>query len=102
MPSKTFIAIAEAEKADEAFTKAVNGAKEEFGDGGKTGTIADKKSFVILQDEPFPTNEAVRNAVYGILELGDEELEKPGAPAGCFPFKFLGRGQFMFFGWTQV
>lgn len=100
--NKTFIAIAEAATADEAFSKAVKSAQEEFGDTGKTGTIGDKKSFLLLQEEPFPTNEAVRNAVYGVLELGDEELEKPNAPAGCYSFKFLGRTLFMFFGWSEL
>jgi hypothetical protein len=102
MPNQTFIAIAEASTADEAFTKAVANAREEFGDAGKTGTIADKKSFVIMQEEPFPTNEAVRSTVYALLEAGDEELEKPGAAAGCLPFRFLGRLQWIFYGWSEI
>lgn len=101
MTSKTFIAISEAGSADEAFVQAVADAKE-YGEGRDTGSIIGKKSFIILQDDPFPNNETVRTAVNMILENGDESLEKLNAPAGCYLFKFLGRSLFMFFGWSEV
>lgn len=96
---KTFIAISAGSTADEAFVSAKKDAAEYGEKDGEHGTIANKKSFVILQDEPFPTNEAVRNTVHGVFEVGDEILEKTDAPAGCYLFKFLGRDLFMFFGW---
>ena len=100
--SKNFIAISAGSTADEAFIQAKKDAIE-FGEkDGEHGSVAEKKSFIILQEEPFPTNEAVRNLVYGIFEVGDERLEKPDAPAGCYPFKFLGRDLWMFFGWSDA
>lgn len=98
--TKTFIAISSGSSADEAFIEARKDAIEYGDKDGEYGSIADKKSFIILQEEPLPTNEAVRNVVYGIFEAGDERLENTNAPAGCYPFKFMGKSLFMFFGWS--
>jgi hypothetical protein len=98
---KNFIAISVGTTADEAFIEAKKDAIEYGEKDGEYGTIANKKSFIILQEEPLPTNEAARNLVYGIFELGDEKLEEPDAPAGCYPFKFFGRDMWMFFGWSE-
>lgn len=98
--TKTFIAISSGSSADEAFIEAKKDAKEYGDKEGEYGTVADKGSFIIIQEEPLPTNEAARNMVYGIFEVGDERLEKNNAPAGCYLFKFMGKDLFMFFGWS--
>lgn len=98
--TKTFIAISSGNSADEAFIEAKKDAIEYGDKDGGYGSIADKTSFIILQEDTLPTNEAVRNLVYGIFEMGDERLEKPNAPAGCYLFKFMGKSLFMFFGWS--
>ena len=101
MTTQTFITISEASSADEAFAQAIADAKA-YCEGRDTGSIIGKTAFVILQEEPFPNNESVRTAVNRILEVGDEALEKPKAPAGCYLFKFMGRTLFMFYGWSET
>ena len=87
--------------AKEAFRAAVRPALYEEGHGGYTGTIAEKRDFVLL---PLPqgTNPndyaALREHAYGLMDTHKSVSDKWG-PAGAFD---LGGGRYFFFGWAST
>lgn len=118
MGATTFYTVAKGASAEEAFRLAVDRAKHEYGHGGYTGTIAEKRSFVVIQPNPADfqkclaeaeasegtdaagANKRRRKAFFQLAQdLSDTDprvAEKRG-PAGCFD---LEEGVYLFFGWA--
>jgi hypothetical protein len=93
MGACTFSTVAKGKTAKEAFASAVEQARYDHGHAGYTGTIAEKRSFVVLavpkgQD---PVEYALSDAALALVD------DKWG-PAGCVA---LGNGEWMFFGWAS-
>ena len=80
--------------AEEAFQKAQEDARYEYGHGGYTGTIAEKWSFDLVK-----VPEGMEIAQY-IEETTDEggRFDDKWGPAGCIEES---PGVFVFFGWAS-
>lgn len=97
MGATTFVTEARGETAQKAFTAAVQDACYEHGNGGYTGTIAEKNEFVMI---PLPPGYSDNPSVYAheLIDAGDPRIDNKWGPAGCLE---LGLGHFLFFGWAS-
>ena len=95
MGADPFITSSSGKSAEEAFDRAVEAALHECGNGGYTGTIAEKTSFIELElpEGASPVKEANR-----LVEIDDERISDKFGPAGCFT---LGNYRYLFFGWAS-
>ena len=86
--------------AKEAFRSAVRQAQQEEGSAGYTGSIAEKRDFVLLSLPP-DTNPsdygALRAHAYGLMDT-HKLVSDTWGPAGAFD---LGGGRYFFFGWAS-
>lgn len=82
--------------AKAAFDAARAAAREDFGSGGYTGTIAEKDSFVIIPlpkgTEPYAYARKMLEAEY------DPRITDKWGPAGCIE---LGAFKYLFFGYAS-
>ncbi len=93
MGADTFWVQASGKTAAEAFKTATEEARYENGHRGYTGTIAEKRDFIML------TPPAGMSALD--FARSDEALDKVDdkwGPAGCVA---LGKGKWVFFGWAS-
>jgi hypothetical protein len=97
MGACNFENIAAGKTAREAFSAAVAEAKYEYGHGGYTGTIAEKRGFVMMSDGALPLEKA-RALADRAIDDGDARIDDKWGPAGCVP---LADGRFYFFGWAS-
>lgn len=83
--------------ADEAFDDAVRKARSEHGNGGYSGSIAEKYSCVLVAAVPMSLADA---ASLGdrLIGVDDERISDKGGPAGAIE---LDTGGFYFFGWAS-
>lgn len=91
MGAEYFEVRARGKNADEAFRKAVADARYEYGNGGYTGTIAEKNDFRVFPLKPGET------ATQAAQRLEPEVFDKHG-PAGCVEYS---PGEYVFFGWAS-
>lgn len=82
--------------AAEAFARAVEIARYEYGHRGETGTIAEKNAYVLVTEEVMDVEPAYELAGR-LLEDGDERISDDRDPAGCIK---LTTGEYLFFGWA--
>lgn len=94
MGATTFCDRAEGPTARDAFIRARDTARLEFGFGGYTGTIAEKETFVLI---PLPQGLDPEDYAEILLEKDDARVSDKYGPAGCFQ---IGDGAFLFFGWS--
>lgn len=96
MGAETFTVYAKGKNAKKAFSHAVSDAAYENGNGGYTGTIAEKSSFQLIVCPPdvSPFNHAQD------LMKGDNNhwVQDKWGPAGCI---HLGSDDYLFFGWAS-
>ena len=80
--------------AEEAFTEAVSEARYQHGNGGYTGTIAEKHAFkvVVPREGETPQECVSRRTKAGIFS------DDKWGPAGCVK---VGEDQWCFFGWAS-
>jgi len=80
--------------AKSAFSEAVDAARWEHGNGGDTGTIAEKDGFILFAPNEGETPEECADRL-----LSDEEspVQDKRGPAGCVR---TDRG-YLFFGWAS-
>jgi hypothetical protein len=90
MGASIFMVTASGNTAEEAFKSAVEDARCECGYGGYTGTIAEKRSFVLVERP-----RGVNPTDYAEELVG--EFDKWG-PAGCIKIK---KGKYLFFGFAS-
>ena len=96
MGANTFAVFFPGDDAEKAFWAAVEHAKFNHGNGGYTGTIAEKYEYVMMgQADGF--DDAMRKA--RALE-DDPRVNDKWGPAGCIEFTEDGKKMFCFFGWA--
>jgi hypothetical protein len=95
MGASSFIARGKGNSAREAFNEAVQEACWEHGHGGYTGTIAEKDSFVMI-DEKEMTRAEIRDYIETHWE--DERIQDKWGPAGCLKENEL---TYWFFGYAS-
>lgn len=102
MGASDFMAEGRGKTATEAFRAAVDQAAYEYGHGGYSGSIAEKRNFVMIKDTPeqvaaryakeleaYPRilkqlqNGDVRAVAEALIELFDKRIEDKWGPAGC-------------------
>lgn len=91
MGADAFVTMAQGKTAKEAFRNAVADAQHQNGHGGYTGTIAEKREFVLLKPK---TTDPLKEA-WDLIHEDDERISDKWGPAGCFD---LGDNKFVFFG----
>jgi hypothetical protein len=93
MGACTFSTVAKGKTAKEAFRAAIEQAQYDHGHGGYSGTIAEKRSFVVL------TVPKGQDAVeYALSDAALALVDDKWGPAGCVA---LGNDKWMFFGWAS-
>lgn len=98
-----FITVARGKSAKEAFQRAVGDAAYEHGHGGYTGTIAEKRDFVMIPyavPDDVSDIDAARFAstfARNLINDGDPRIDDKWGPAGCI--KLVGEN-YLFFGWA--
>lgn len=95
MGADTFVTRSKGKTAREAFNNAVQEAQYEHGHGGYSGTIAEKRDFVMIT---MPEGEKVGNFIDHLIDAGDPRIDNKWGPAGCID---LGKGDYVFFGWAS-
>lgn len=95
MGGETFMCRYKGKTAREAFSAAVQEARYEHGQGGYTGTIAEKDSFVMIE---APAEADAAKYASALLNDGDRRIDNKWGPAGCIT---LGDEWWLFFGWAS-
>ena len=94
MGAYEFYTSAKGETAAEAFSEAVSDARYRYGNGGYTGTIAEKTEFVMVAQSPMSVDDGQALA-RTLIEESDPRIIDKWGPAGCIP---LDTGDYLFFG----
>ena len=79
----------------EAFKNAREEALWESGHGGYSGTIAEKRAFVMID---LPHNSEAMAYAELLIEQADSRIDDKWGPAGCIKVK---DGVYLFFGWAS-
>ena len=81
--------------AKDAFASLREEALHEHGHGGYSGTIAEKRSFVMIE---CPIGVAPCDLADQLIENDDKRIVEKFGPAGCIR---TGEGTWFFFGWAS-
>ena len=92
MGAINFSVVSSGSTAKEAFQKAVNTAKQKYGAGGYTGSIAEKDTFVMIH---CPLGDDPSDYARKLLNSMDPRIDDVWGDAGCID---LGGGEYLFFG----
>lgn len=95
MGAEEFDATAKGRTAEAAFKRAVEDAQYEHGHGGYSGTVAEKRSFVVID---VPEGQDPRAFADELLRKDDPRIQDKWGPAGCVK---LGKDEWLFFGWAS-
>jgi len=98
MGAHTFHTRASGENAKSAFQNAVEDAQYYHGQGGYTGTIAEKTSFTEIPADEVGEADPDEYASQLIRDQ-DPRIESKWGPAGCIA---LGDNTYLFFGWASA
>lgn len=101
MGASAFLTKSTGPSAAEAFKTAVQNAIAEHGDRGETGTIADKKSFVMIGLTPDQKQEyagSLSSFAWDLIADSDNRIFDPHGPVGCIhaggdDYIFVGRSR---------
>lgn len=91
----TFMTRSRGSSADEAFARAVKLYQDEEGRNGYTGTIAEKRSFVLIR---LPKDKDPMVYARELIDQSDARIDDKWGPAGAFD---LGGNNYLFFGWAS-
>ncbi|MCX4783888.1 MULTISPECIES: hypothetical protein [unclassified Streptomyces] len=97
MGAYDFITTGEGENVETAFFSAREDAAWEFGHGGYTGTIAEKRDFVLITESPM-SQDAAETCAQNLLETDDERIRDKWGPAGAIP---VDDGTWLFVGYAS-
>ncbi|MFJ1744585.1 hypothetical protein ACIOG4_38860 [Streptomyces microflavus] len=97
MGAYDFIAVGPSGDVETAFFSAREDAASRFGREGYTGTIAEKRDFVVVADGPM-SPEAAKECAEQLLESGDERIRDKRGPAGAIP---VDDGSWIFVGYAS-
>lgn len=95
MGANTFGNRAKAKTAKEAFELATAAARYENGNGGYSGSIAEKRSFVVIS---VPDGKNPLDYAHDLINNRDPRVDDKWGPAGCVQ---LDEDTFYFFGWAS-
>lgn len=95
MGATTFYTKAKGKTAADAFRDAVSKAQYKYGHGGYTGTIAEKRDFVMIE---LPKKADPFEHASMLIEICDERVDDKWGPAGCIQ---ISKGEYLFFGWAS-
>ena len=107
MGSTVFMIVGGAKTAEVAFTKLVKEAQHHHGHGGYTGTIAEKRSFVMIHPISSPVNlkgtieeklAVAQEHARNLINKSDPRIDDKWGPAGCIQ---ISKSKFLFFGWAS-
>lgn len=102
MGASEFITKSCGQTAKEAFSRAVEKARYDYGHAGYTGTIAEKNSFVVIS---VPHGENPRDFANKLLDSDDPRVDDKYGPAGCVELgpshKVEKEKEYLFFGWAS-
>jgi hypothetical protein len=104
MGGQVFMERAKGGTAKEAFESAREEALHECGHSGYTGSIAEKREFVMIDpaEERHSTEHWVQSDyedyAEALIDLQDPRVDDKWGPAGCMK---IGEGEFLFFGWAS-
>jgi len=95
MGASDFMVRSNGSTAREAFQSAVEDAQYEYGHGGYSGTIAEKRSF---KEITVPKDEDPAGFANDLMDEDDDRVCDKWGPAGCVK---VGDGEYLFFGWAS-
>ena len=95
MGSETFFTKQKGSSANDAFQKAVEEARYEYGHSGYTGTIAEKDSFVSIA---LPKGMDADDYAEHLIGEDDKRISDKWGDAGCIEFS---KNNYLFFGWAS-
>jgi hypothetical protein len=95
MGATDFMVRSKGNSAKEAFQKAVSSAQMEYGNGGYSGSIAEKRNFIMIE---VPEGKDPIEYAEELIDDEDSKVNDKWGPAGCFD---LGNGSYLFFGWAS-
>ena len=100
-----FITESAGKDSSDAFLRAVRDARHENGNGGYTGTIAEKSEFINIGIE---RSEDPYEKANNLLDRGDPRVSDKWGPCGCIELTnttyaqdHSGKKSFVFFGWAS-
>ncbi len=96
MGASSFITLAHGPSAQAAFQAAVSEARRAHGGRSYTGSVAEKRSFLLL---PTPDDIDPSDYAASLLDSDDPRVCSKWGPAGCLR---LGPDVFLFFGWSPT
>lgn len=103
MGACNFVAIVTGATIQDAFFEATEEARYQNGNGGYTGTIAEKNDFTPIElpatPEGLTETDWAHKYSRELLEAEDPRIEDKAGPAGVFT---LSDGSFFFFGWAST
>lgn len=106
MGADTFMTRSTGKTAADAFRNAVDEARHEHGNGGYSGTIAEKTGYANIAP-PFARGDCASDKDFekrclefadGLLNEGDKRIDDKWGPAGCIQ---LAPTVYVFFGWAS-
>ncbi|MFI6031592.1 hypothetical protein [Amycolatopsis magusensis] len=86
MGAETFTTYAEGADVDTAFRAAIEQAQYDYGHAGYTGTIAEKASYIVIDDAPRSEGDAEALAEK-LINDDDERIADKWGPAGAIPVR---------------
>lgn len=102
MGAVTFERVAGGPNAEEAFRRAVEEAERFNGIGGYTGTIAEKSSYTVIDDEALSGLSREERMQYArdLISEADPRVDAKWGPAGAIKLEDGGE-EWLFFGWAS-
>lgn len=100
MGASDFTSFGSGEDARKAFAGCVEQAQYDYGHAGYTGSIAEKASFVVLDDNPQPleTAQAIADRLF---DDDDRRISDKWGPAGALRVKDDQNDGWLFFGFAS-
>lgn len=102
MGASTYKVTAVAKDAKTAFDALVTDARVRYGNGGYTGTIAEKRSFTMITCPPKTDVNAFINK---LIDDADHRIDNKWGPSGCIDLGAdttqKGMRSYVFFGWAS-
>lgn len=112
MGATTFVTYCSGINENEAFKFAIEEARHEYGHGGYTGTIAEKRNFIKIE---LPARKKPETFINELIENNDNRIDDKWGPAGCIDVtkqiqkrnrekgikNKRGIKTFIFFGWAS-
>lgn len=95
MGANTFTQTGRGATARAAFIDAVQDARHEYGNGGYTGSLAEKNSFVEIA---VPAGVDPKAFARELVEEDDDRISDKWGPAGCVK---VAENEYHFFGWAS-